>query len=153
MQPVRSILVAYDGSPPSIAALDHAVALAEGLGANVEVFHVVTEEGPAVDPSTDEPFLRARDRLVGRVHYRTVTGEPIRAIVETAGEGVYDLVVMGTHGRIGRLHSFLGSVAEGVVRNAPCPVLTVREPGAGYQSFAEHRHGTPSLAEQAVRRH
>ncbi len=72
----------------------------------------------------------------------------MRRIVEVAGDG-FDLIVMGTHGRVGRLHELLGSVAEGVVRNAPCPVLTVRDPREGYQSFAERRHHRPTVAEQA----
>lgn len=57
--------------------------------------------------------------------------------------------MMGTHGRVGRLYAILGSVAEGVVRNAPCPVLTVRDPSDGYQSFSDSRHHRPTLAEQA----
>ena len=53
-------------------------------------------------------------------------GDPATAIVEFAKGGAYDLVVMGTHGRTGISHALLGSVAEKVVRRAPCPVLTVR---------------------------
>ena len=66
-----------------------------------------------------------------------VQGDPLLRILETAGG--YDLVVMGTHGRVGRLHTLIGSVAEGVVRNAPCPVLTVRVP-IGSESFGERIH-------------
>ena len=47
---------------------------------------------------------------------------------KVAGEGKYDLVVMGTHGRTGLSHLLMGSVAEKVVRTAPCPVLTYRKP-------------------------
>ena len=95
---------------------------------------------------------RARMARYGgdRVGRRIVTGDPVREIVEIAGAEGVDLIVIGTHGRIGRLHEILGSVAEGVVRNAPCPVLTVRGPGEGYQSFAERRHNRPTLAEQVA---
>ena len=96
---------------------------------------------------------RARAVLGDRVSRRTIPGDPIRRIVEVAADGDYQLIVMGTHGRVGRLHALLGSVAEGVVRNAPCPVLTVREPGGEYQSFAERLHDIPSLAEQARAHH
>jgi nucleotide-binding universal stress UspA family protein len=55
-----------------------------------------------------------------------VTGEPSQAIVEHAKTGAFDLIVMSTQGRTGLTHLFLGSVAERVLRSAPCPVLTVR---------------------------
>jgi len=56
-----------------------------------------------------------------------VTGPPAETIVRVAHERGADLIVMGTHGRTGLAHVLLGSVAEKVVRLAPCPVLTVRE--------------------------
>jgi universal stress protein A len=55
-------------------------------------------------------------------------GDPATSIVERAASGAYDLLVLGTHGRTGFSHALLGSVAEKVVRRAPCPVLTVRSP-------------------------
>jgi nucleotide-binding universal stress UspA family protein len=55
-----------------------------------------------------------------------VTGKPSHAIVEHAKTGAFDLIVMSSHGRTGLPHLFLGSVAERVLRTAPCPVLTVR---------------------------
>jgi nucleotide-binding universal stress UspA family protein len=164
MTALQSILVPVDGSPSSLAALEHAIALAEEGNARIDVLHVVAGEtlgsGSAssltpdarheLDEALDAAVERARARLGERVSRRTLSGEPLRTIVETAREGLYDLIVLGTHGRIGRLHAMLGSVAEGVVRNAPCPVLTVRELGGGYQSFAERRHGRPSLAEPSA---
>ena len=53
-------------------------------------------------------------------------GSPERAIVAAAAEKGADLIVMGTHGRTGLAHVLLGSVAERVVRTAPCPVITVK---------------------------
>lgn len=162
MAALQLILVPADGSPPSLAALAHAVALAEDSGARLDVLHVAAPEEFSVGSATpltpearrdveaalDDAIDQARARLAGRASRRTVSGDPLRMIVEVARDGHYDLVVIGTHGRVGRLHELIGSVAEGVVRNAPCPVLTVRAPGAGYQSFAERRHGRPSLPEQ-----
>jgi nucleotide-binding universal stress UspA family protein len=57
-------------------------------------------------------------------------GRPAHGIVEHARAGAFDLIVMGTHGRTGLSHIFMGSVAERVVRTAPCAVLTVRERAA-----------------------
>lgn len=167
MAALQLILVPIDGSIPSLAALDHAVVLAEDSAARVDVLHVAAPEefsvgsGSPLTPQArrdaeaamDDAIDQARARLPGRVSRRTVSGDPLRTIVESARDGRYDLVVLGTHGRVGRLHELIGSVAEGVVRNAPCPVLIVREPGAGYQSFAERRHGRPSLAEQPSQHH
>jgi nucleotide-binding universal stress UspA family protein len=57
-----------------------------------------------------------------------VHGVPFHEILETAKSQNVDLIVMGTHGRTGLEHIFLGSVAEKVVRLAPCPVLIARQP-------------------------
>lgn len=164
MASIRSILVPVDGSPASLGALEHAVALAEECsGTRVDALHVVAPEqfeigssvplAPAareeVSHALDDALDAARARLGDRVSIRHVSGDPLRTIVELANEGGYELIVMGTHGRVGRLHTMLGSVADGVVRNAPCPVLTVRELGGGYQSFADRLHHRPSLGEQA----
>lgn len=164
MASIRSILVPIDGSSPSTAALEHAVALAEECpSTKIDVLHVDApdefEVGSTIPlaPSAREQVQRAMDdalehakaKLGDRVSLRKVAGDPLRVIIESASDGGYELIVMGTHGRVGRTHTMLGSVTEGVVRNAPCPVLTVREPGAEYQSFAERLHERPSLAEQA----
>lgn len=164
MAALKSILVPVDGSPPSLAALAHAIVLAEDGETRVDVLSV---EAPdelrigSVPPSTrregerelDDALERAKPRLDGRISRRTASGDPLRTIIETARDGQYDMIVIGTHGRVGRLHAMLGSVAEGVVRNAPCPVLTVRDDSGGYQSFAERRHGRPSVAQQVSHRH
>lgn len=163
---LESILVPVDGSSPSLAALEHAIVLAEDTGASLDVLHVAaadefgvgatsplsTEARDDIDAALDAAVAHAIDLLGPRVERLDIPGDPVRVIVETARAGGYDMIVLGTHGRIGRLHELLGSVAEGVVRNAPCPVLTVRESGGGYQSFAERRHGRPSLSEQAQHR-
>jgi nucleotide-binding universal stress UspA family protein len=161
---LRKILVPLDGSAASAAALEHAVTLAEGNDAIVDAIHVDGDDAFGIGSTTplapsarvevereiDAAIGRARLQLGPRISFHRVAGEPVRSIVELAASEKYDLIVVGTHARIGRLHSLVGSVTEGVVRNAPCPVLTVREPSGEYQSFAERRHGTPTLAEQVA---
>ena len=60
--------------------------------------------------------------------YGVAEGLPFTEILRVAREKDIDLIVMGTHGHTGLAHVFLGSVADKVVRRAPCPVLTVRHP-------------------------
>jgi len=168
MASIRNILVPIDGSPTSTAALEHALALAEECASTkIDVLHVEAPDQFEVGSSTpsapgarqqerealDSAMAGAKARIGERASLRTVSGDPLRRIIEIASEGGYELIVMGTHGRVGRLHMLLGSVAEGVVRSAPCPVLTVREPGGEYQSFAERLHDIPSIAEQARPHH
>lgn len=158
MAHIAKILVPSDGSPPSLVALCEAAMLAEELGASLDVLEVRDASGglsataeihERAARDLDASFEAVRKTLGERVARRTERGDPLRTILQVASD--YDLIVMGTHGRIGRLHSMLGSVAEGVVRNAPCPVLTVREPAGGAESFAERRHGRSSIAEQTQR--
>jgi len=70
----------------------------------------------------------ARDRLEGKVRYElhVVSGTPDDDVVRMAHDLEVDLVVMATHGRKGLSHLILGSVAERVMREADCPVLTMR---------------------------
>jgi universal stress protein A len=71
---------------------------------------------------------KARDKALNtRVVLRV--GAPDREVVALAADELADLVVIGTHGRGGIDRALLGSVADRVVRTAPCPVLTVRKPG------------------------
>lgn len=71
---------------------------------------------------------RVRESASGRPTVReiVVAGDPPLSILGAAEEHHADMIVLGTHGRIGRLRGLVGSVAEQVVRLAPCPVLTVR---------------------------
>jgi nucleotide-binding universal stress UspA family protein len=154
MKTLQAILVPVDGSLASIAALDHAVALANDYDARLDVLHVIPPTDPLspavrveVERAVDAAIACAQSLLGARVTRQIAIGDPVREIVERARDG-FDLIVMGTHGRTGRLHELLGSVAESVVRNAPCPVLTIRDASSGYQSFAERRHHRPTLAEQ-----
>lgn len=164
MAVLRLILVPVDGSPPSLAALAHAVALVEDNEAQVDALRVEApdefstgstqaislEARRTMNAALDAAIEQASAKLPGRISFRITSGEPLSTIIDVARDGRYDLVVLGTHGRIGRLHALFGSVAEGVVRNAPCPVLIVRDSSGGYQSFADRRHGRPSLVESPI---
>ncbi len=149
----RRILVASDLSEASLPALRAGLDLARRMDAEVILLHV-TE--PPFDPprwhvsfrervgsfdSSDlekvktaarralEKFLEdAQEHLRERISARVevVSGQPAPAITAMARELGADLVVVGTHGRTGLSHAILGSVAEKVVRSAPCAVLTVR---------------------------
>ena len=160
---IQKILVPMDGSPPSIAALWEAVALAEELQAAIDVLHV---DGPnrfevgsatATARSVEEQANREMDEAVGaaqarlgeRLSRRTDAGDPILKILDVAASGHFDLIVMGTHGRVGRLHALVGSVAEAVVRSSQCPVLTVRRPDGEQESFSERVHGRRAIGDPA----
>jgi len=139
--PVRRLLVAVDFSPSSGEALRLACRMADALGASVEALHILEAGGPATAapaPPSDADLASARERLRAFVAEargacpvvvtERVEGGEVQARVVAAGEeGGFDLIVMGTHGRTGREHAFVGSVASSVVRTATRPVLTVRE--------------------------
>jgi nucleotide-binding universal stress UspA family protein len=149
MTAIKHILVATDFSEQSSAALVHGRALARSFQATLHVLHVVdnlssTVYGaagyvasfPAVQKQgeeaartlmgtllvdNDEPVVSTRQVL-------TTSNAPAAAIVDYARRAGIDLIVAGTHGRGAVAHLLMGSVAERVVRTAPCPVLTVRHP-------------------------
>ena len=142
----RTILVPTDFSDCSEAALRVALDLAGTLGAKLRLLHVYPAPALLFDPygiQPAEPILleapkAARQRLEREIEAVSgdgveIDGEvregvPAAQIVEEAREWGADLIVMGTHGHTGLEHVLLGSVAERTVRQAPCPVLTVRQP-------------------------
>jgi universal stress protein A len=122
---MRQILFATDLSPCSEEAQHVAQDYARQLGARLHLFHVVW---PTMDPSP-KPRLEALAAEL-RAHVPVVTaiesGVPVaERIVDYADHHAIDLIVLGTHGRTGFSRALIGSVAERVVRTAPCPVLTV----------------------------
>jgi nucleotide-binding universal stress UspA family protein len=144
---ITNILVPVDFSPHAELALRYATTLARRLGAGVGLVHVVEDPFltgawiseiyvPNVPELLTDLIAGAERHLAvlkesaaaEGVTARTavITGRPAEAIVEHAEAGGFDLIVMGTHGRTGLAHVMMGSVAERVVRKAPCPVLTVR---------------------------
>jgi nucleotide-binding universal stress UspA family protein len=121
---LRSVLVATDLSTPSARALDAAVALAELFGATLHVLHVVSAGSRK---NTAEKQLKSFAKELGVIELvRTVAvGHAADEIVKYAERERIDLIVLGTHGRSGLSRVLMGSVAEAVVRTAPCQVLTI----------------------------
>ena len=136
----KNLLVATDFSPASDAALAYGRALARTFGATLHLLHVL--ENPFLRPTFGdaddiranvlqslESRLTPQDRAVLGAHAVLETSDhPAEAIVEYAERAGIELIVLGTHGRSGVERVLMGSVAERVVRTAPCPVLTVRHP-------------------------
>jgi len=121
---VREILLATDFSESSDAAARMALAYARHFGARLHILHVV---GVASDPEMPPWLGKLAEEFRAAVPVVTAveSGAPAAAIVEYASRSRIDLIVIGTHGRTGVTRTLLGSVAERVVRTAPCPVLAV----------------------------
>ena len=139
---IRRILVAHDFSETAEAALAYAMGLAKTLGATLTVVHaydVPTHGAPEVLVlATDWPkqfevvAREALEKVIARLQKDGFSAESAlrkgvawREIIATAEQTKADLVVVGTEGRTGVPRLLLGSVAEKVVRTAPCPVLVV----------------------------
>ena len=146
---LKNILVATDFSEPSDAALTYGRALARTFKATLHVVHII--DGPsavvygAEAYAVSMPEIQAQIEAAARAQLDDLlldndpqplpvrrvlltASAPAAAIVDYAGREQIDLIVTGTHGRGGVAHLLMGSVAERVVRTAPCPVLTVRHP-------------------------
>ena len=143
-----TILVATDFSEPSECAVKYGRALAEAFRGSLHVLHVVPDsmalpwatmaDGMAMADVQKRWETEARERLQklvsgsGTSHVPVElsirAGDPVREITGYARGQAVDLIVLGTHGRGPVAHMIMGSVAERVVRTAPCPVLTVRQP-------------------------
>jgi nucleotide-binding universal stress UspA family protein len=148
---IQHILVPTDFSEYADYALDYAVELAKSFQARVTVLYVyylpsiaLGEVSPAVIDETLEAMETNARQQAQKALARVlnaglqgdsviVEGAPFQMIIDTAKEKAVDLIVMGTHGRTGLTHVLMGSVAERVVRMAPCPVLVTR----GRSSIAE----------------
>lgn len=146
---IKTILLPTDGSECSQKAMAYALAFANQFRARVVGLYVIDQRWEdqtrqnfgevqqailqkAIERSENEArgiveaVADAGTKVGVAVDPRIVTGTPVEQIVRLAKELSVDLIIMGTHGRTGISHVFLGSVAEKVVRRAPCPVLTVR---------------------------
>lgn len=140
------ILVPTDFSGPAREATDSALDLAHAFGASIDLLHVIQDPvvyipalgGYMPQPRDLEDFSEAAlaewidpdvlENVEVRRHW--VHGHPAAEIMEFARKHYSDLIVMGTHGRGMLSHMLIGSVAERVVRRAPCPVLTVHPTSA-----------------------
>jgi nucleotide-binding universal stress UspA family protein len=145
---LHRILVPTDFSKSSHNALTYGAEFAARFDAELHLLHVVQDLAlfvpeaimlaPPMVPPIEQFVDAARaalDRAVQelavpnvRIIPQVAEGAPFEEIIRFAREKDIDLIVMGTHGHTGLAHLLLGSVAERVVRRAPCPVLTVRHP-------------------------
>jgi nucleotide-binding universal stress UspA family protein len=145
---LHRILVPTDFSKHSENALSYAAAFAEKFGAELHLLHVVQDlalfipeavtAAPPIAPPVEQLTAAVRealDRVIMQhqlkrfgVQSEVREGNPFYEIIRYAKEKDIDLIIMGTHGHTGLIHVLLGSVAEKIVRKAPCPVLTVRHP-------------------------
>ena len=146
---LKNILVATDFSEPSDAALAYGRQLARAFGARLTVLHAAENLSPRAYGSEGfvfiEPDSQSQVEAAARQRVRSLMSDddrselraeavvvtalsPAAAIADYARREQIDLIIVGTHGRSGVAHLVMGSVAEHVVRTAPCPVLTVRHP-------------------------
>jgi nucleotide-binding universal stress UspA family protein len=138
----RRLLVAVDAEPIAARAADVAIYLARSLGAELALIHAIDPSfGYAPEsgvPAAELVKLAEEDgkRLLAAFRLRAAVeppplefvpvGKPAAEIVKAAREWPADVIVIGSHGRAGVKRALLGSVAEAVMRHAPCPVLVVR---------------------------
>lgn len=151
----RTILIGVDYSDHCIAAVDEAVRLVVGDPAARLIPLLALPGAPMTHPSgaralTDDLVARSRENLTRLISARArslgvlppqaeprVTfGAPAKCLLEEARSQQADLIVVGTHGRRGLSHLMLGSVAEAVVRSAPCSVLVARRSGVAAPGVA-----------------
>jgi nucleotide-binding universal stress UspA family protein len=137
---LKKVLVAVNFDEASNVALRYARSLARSFGAQLQVIHVMENlflRPMANDPHAIEVGITRRlldvlsDEDRTELHAIPVirkSDSPAEEIVKYAQAEQVDLIVLGTHGRPGFTHLLMGSVAEKVVRTAPCPVLTLRHP-------------------------
>ena len=141
---VQHILVPTDFSAYADHALEYAIELATTLQARLTLLHVFHLSSLAVGDMSPAVFSATLQAMETNAKQRTQTaldcihqaglqgdsaiveGIPFQTIIDTANDKGIDLIVMGTHGRTGLTHALVGSVAEKVVRLAPCPVLVTR---------------------------
>jgi nucleotide-binding universal stress UspA family protein len=145
---LKNVLVATDFSEPAALALEYGRHLARQYAARLHVFHAiddirlrysldmtqgllmgVQEDLEATARDAMQTLVTNEDHLqLGAAVTMEISTSPATAIVEYAKRAAIDVIVVGTSGRGGLSHMLLGSVAERIVRMAPCPVLTVRSP-------------------------
>jgi nucleotide-binding universal stress UspA family protein len=122
---IREIMAATDFSEPSERAFDAALALAEHFGARLHVCHAARNPSGRRLAEANLQSLTERGstgiQIIGVVQVGPASAE----IIKYAERERIDLIILGTHGRTGLAHVLIGSVAEAVVRSAPCQVLTI----------------------------
>ena len=141
---MRQILVPVDFSPVTAAVVEHAAQLAESFAAEIALLHVAApdpdfvgyETGPETVREHVAADLRSEHRELQsvaealrarglRAHAVSVQGSTVETILERAERISADLIVVGSHGHGALYRALVGSVSEGVIRGARCPVLLV----------------------------
>ncbi|GAB4296883.1 MAG: universal stress protein [Ignavibacteriaceae bacterium] len=149
---INKILVPIDFSDYSKSALKYAINFAQQFSSEMILVYVVEPivyppdfsmgqiAIPAVNSDWDKRAREeldklAKDEVPKDLKVKTIvkTGKPFVEIIESAKEEDVDLIIIATHGHTGVEHILFGSTAEKVVRKAPCPVLTLREPVKGFK--------------------
>ncbi len=140
MLPIQTLLHPTDFSEPSRFAFELACSLARDYGAQLIICHIMQPLVPRMGEGVVSPVPDGYEEEIGetllRIHppasvpviHLLETGHPVEEILRVASETRVDLIVMGTHGGRGLKRMLLGSVAQRVMREAPCPVLTVKTP-------------------------
>ena len=144
---IKHILCPTDFSEYSNYALSLATSFAKEHDAEIHIVHVYQglfaytdgDELGFIPPADMEPAKESLEKIKprdGSVRFRRkfVVGEPTFELVEYAKQEHIDLIVMGTHGWTGLDRLLMGSVAESVVRRAPCPVLTLKHAATKLES-------------------
>lgn len=140
---IKTILHPTDFSQTARQASYVAQLLARDHGAKLIVLHVCSPQG-AESPEYAQEQITSLAQSIPNLPVETyvVSGKPGEEIVAATSKWNADLIVMGTHGRSGSDRMLIGSVAEHVVRNAPCAVLTLK-PGAGWGLTQEQEESLP----------
>lgn len=141
---IKTILVPTDFSELSNEAVEYAFSMAKRVGAKMIFLHTLEwpDHPDEMTAMSDEGYAFMKDRSNAMLHdlieraekegieagMELADGIPFVEIIQAARKNHADLIVMGTHGRTGLSHLMMGSQAERVVRQAPCPVLTTRSP-------------------------
>jgi nucleotide-binding universal stress UspA family protein len=160
-----NILVATDFGNPSAAVLTYGRELARTFGATLHVLHVADNvmaavgadywgaNFPEMQQEVEDLAMQRLEAMVTAAHDDAVQVKPVvrsgsaaAVIVDYAQHEQIGLVVIGTHGRSGISRVLIGSVAERVVRMAPCPVLTVRHPEREFVAEDDHAGAEPQPA-------
>lgn len=141
----QHILVPTDFSECATQAVDYAIEMAKAHRSRLTLLHVIDiaswadgrEEAmlpraywQELETGVTDNMAAPRNRVQAAelpVETLIIHGKPFQTIIDTAKDKGADLIIMGTHGRTGLTHAMLGSVAERVVRLAPCPVLVTRD--------------------------
>ncbi|HSP88099.1 MAG TPA: universal stress protein [Ignavibacteriaceae bacterium] len=153
MEPnIKKVLVPIDFSDYSKSSLKYAVNYAKHFNASLVIVYVIEPviyppdfsmgqiaiptPGLEMDKRAEEELNKLAEKEIPAglsVKKIIKSGKPFVEIIETAAEEDVDLIIIATHGHSGVEHILFGSTAEKVVRKAPCPVLTLREPAKGFR--------------------